>query len=436
MRTQKILLSLGMIVFVGALAAGATGAFFSDTETSTGNTFAAGSLDLKVDSQSHYNGMKCSNQNGFGSAYVWIPDAAPSVFTPADATVFNTANPDQYPQAGTPCGGTWAESDLIEDSVAFRFFDFGDIKPGDQGEDTISLHVYDNDAWGCFIVDNVVDSDVTCTEPESEDADDASCTPAGNVAVGELGAALTFDAWLDEGAVAGFQCNNANAVPTVGASCAADLLEGDNILNGVEVLFWNDETVDEASEGPFAMSNILAAAHTAHACTDTDGNTSYGSCHGLAADGRMVGSATYYWGLAWNVPASAGNEIQTDQLTMDMIFEVQQHRNNPNFQCTTPEVRTTLTLAKTVVPAQVAPDSAFTLTATGPTAGVTGIEGSAGVFLKSVAPGVYDLSESGGPIGASVAWSCSIPMNDADTVTVPAGANVVCTVTNTYNLNN
>jgi predicted ribosomally synthesized peptide with SipW-like signal peptide len=49
-----------MIVFVGALAAGATGAFFSDTETSTGNTFAAGSLDLRVDSEAHYNGSVCT----------------------------------------------------------------------------------------------------------------------------------------------------------------------------------------------------------------------------------------------------------------------------------------------------------------------------------------------------------------------------------------
>lgn len=31
---KKILLSLGMIVFVGAVAAGATGAFFNDTEMS------------------------------------------------------------------------------------------------------------------------------------------------------------------------------------------------------------------------------------------------------------------------------------------------------------------------------------------------------------------------------------------------------------------
>jgi len=42
-------LSLAMIAMVSAVAVGATKAYFSDTETSTGNTFTAGTLDLKVD---------------------------------------------------------------------------------------------------------------------------------------------------------------------------------------------------------------------------------------------------------------------------------------------------------------------------------------------------------------------------------------------------
>ena len=45
---KKILLSLVTIGVVGAIAAGATSAYFSDTETSTGNTFTAGALDLEL----------------------------------------------------------------------------------------------------------------------------------------------------------------------------------------------------------------------------------------------------------------------------------------------------------------------------------------------------------------------------------------------------
>jgi len=48
---KKILLSLATIGVVGAIAVSATGAWFSDTETSTGNTFTAGTLDLAVNGQ-------------------------------------------------------------------------------------------------------------------------------------------------------------------------------------------------------------------------------------------------------------------------------------------------------------------------------------------------------------------------------------------------
>src|SRR3989338_9429258 len=57
---KKILLSLGIIVVVGAVVAGATGAFYNDTETSNGNIFVAGSIDLKVDHTAQtYNGVDC-----------------------------------------------------------------------------------------------------------------------------------------------------------------------------------------------------------------------------------------------------------------------------------------------------------------------------------------------------------------------------------------
>src|SRR3990167_9964122 len=57
---KRILLSLGTLVVVGAIVAGATIAFYNDTETSTGNIFVAGSIDLKVDHLAQtYNGVDC-----------------------------------------------------------------------------------------------------------------------------------------------------------------------------------------------------------------------------------------------------------------------------------------------------------------------------------------------------------------------------------------
>lgn len=45
----KIILSLVVIGVVSVIAVGGTVAYFSDTETSTGNTFTAGTLDLNLD---------------------------------------------------------------------------------------------------------------------------------------------------------------------------------------------------------------------------------------------------------------------------------------------------------------------------------------------------------------------------------------------------
>jgi hypothetical protein len=57
---KKILLSLGMIALVAGVVWGVTGAFYNDQETSSGNIFVAGSIDLKVDHLKQvYNGVDC-----------------------------------------------------------------------------------------------------------------------------------------------------------------------------------------------------------------------------------------------------------------------------------------------------------------------------------------------------------------------------------------
>ncbi len=48
---KKILISLGVIGAVAAIAVGGTIAYFSDTETSSGNTFTAGTIDISIDGQ-------------------------------------------------------------------------------------------------------------------------------------------------------------------------------------------------------------------------------------------------------------------------------------------------------------------------------------------------------------------------------------------------
>ena len=136
---KKILISVSVIAAAAAVVIGATTAYFSDTETSTGNTFTAGSIDLKVDSECHFNGMQCTGGT--------------------------------WGDTDKACACTWPEKDLVGE----KFFDFADLKPGDSGEVTLSMLVHDNDAWGKLVIDGIVDIDNTCVEPELNSVD-SDCT--------------------------------------------------------------------------------------------------------------------------------------------------------------------------------------------------------------------------------------------------------------------
>lgn len=61
MNTKRIIQSSLMLVAVAAITAAGTGAFFSDSETSVGNVFTAGAIDLTIDhAAASYNGEDCT----------------------------------------------------------------------------------------------------------------------------------------------------------------------------------------------------------------------------------------------------------------------------------------------------------------------------------------------------------------------------------------
>lgn len=296
----KIILSVGMIVFVAAMVVAGTGAFFSDTETSTGNVFAAGALDLKVDSVAHYNGLICFDSgDDFSDGLVWHPantlqwnptdevyEIVPGTDLNAEITAYNDANPAANPGAGENCVSTWSLADLGPQT----FFNFADLKPGDNGENTISLHVESNDAYACVVIDDMVDGENGITEPE-EDVDETA-------EVGELSQELRFFAWADD---------------------------GDNVWeDGEQVLFSN-------TEGP--ASDVIDGVVYPLFTPDT---------------GVLPGADTEYVGLYWCYGAlgvdvgtntltcdgsTVTNLTQTDSLTTSLTFYVEQARNNENFEC-------------------------------------------------------------------------------------------------------
>ena len=283
---KKVITSIGMIVFVGALVVGGTGAFFSDTETSTANVFTAGAIDLKVNSEQHYNGNECvDTDTTAGVNYKWVGNAP-------------------YPVAGTPCDGTWTLTDL---GISHKFFNFSDVKPGDFGENTISLHIDSNPAWVCADVKITSNDDMSTVDPELTAGD---ATNTASVFDGELAQNIEFTAWFDN-------ATTGVAVP------------GDNIHQPGEVLYFT----------PGPASAVLASS----TLTLADGGTGT----------PFPGGSTSYVGLAWcagdmtattggGVPtcngATMGNIAQTDSMTADLTFRVEQSRNNAAFRCSPPRV--------------------------------------------------------------------------------------------------
>lgn len=97
---KRILVSLMTMALVGALVTGGIYAYFSDTETSTGNTFTAGTLDLEVNSE-----------NPWTSTGVTVANMEPGVAaTPVDISCENvgTLTGDLYMRitSVTDTGGT------------------------------------------------------------------------------------------------------------------------------------------------------------------------------------------------------------------------------------------------------------------------------------------------------------------------------------------
>src|SRR3989338_2412614 len=422
---KKILLSLAMIVVVAGAVAGGTIAFYNDTETSTGNVFTAGSIDLTVDhTNASYNGEECktchleivsnsTTQVGInpavelsvvhpawtadldgehvagmpndgandGSKWIWITDG-PTIptldqeytfdrsfewnGTASDATLYlatdnlytsvklngnligATANPDNFTSASedvfagvegflvqgtnvlqvtvrniglggsTPtsnpagllfkleidgtCDGQngifhyqntpddptcqlWGPKDL--DGSEY-YFDFDDVKPGDEGTNLISLHVDDNDAYACLIPNNIHNDENVVVDPELT-ALPVNDTTAIGLENGELGNELEFFLWEDNG------------------DGAYQLLEP--ILAG--------------------PGTTLAQIQTEMVALQLTGNgpTEYVGLAWCAGDQSLSGSNILCDGNGM------GDIAQTDKLLAYLTAYAVQVRNNPGFEC-------------------------------------------------------------------------------------------------------
>ncbi len=268
---KKILLSVSSIIFAAAILAGGTAATWNNQNSSTGNTFATGIIDLKVDNESYV-----TNDDGV------------LVYSP---------------------GTSWTLSPL----AGKLFFNFLDLKPGDIGEDTISLHVKNNKAWACMNVKITATPENGQTEPED------LIDPTGSPNSGELQKHLYFVFWADD---------------------------GDNVLEKGERVFkkgWAKDIFDGKNWTLADSSgNIWTSYKKDPVLPDTTMYIGKAWCFGnltlnpVNQDG--LGKTGNNGPLARGAGVSCsgknpGNVVQSDGIKANVTFYVEQSRNNSGFVC-------------------------------------------------------------------------------------------------------
>ncbi len=201
------------------------------------------------------------------------------------------------PPPQTNCGGGLdLKIDIdgkIYEHLSKPIFKLDDMKPGDSGEETLSMHV-NQTSCGFINFDLTSDKENGCSEPEK--LVDKTCGNPGE-GKGELNDETKWIIWQDIGNVPGWQCG-------ANPRCRADAQEGDNILNGKEVVW---------------TSGALTA------------DKKYGV-------GELTSAQVPYFGFAWCFGewgagfscqgASLDNETQGDSFKADLIFSAEQKQNH------------------------------------------------------------------------------------------------------------
>ena len=273
---NKIIQSLTVIVFVVAVAIAGTGALFADIETSTGNVFTAGAIDLRVDNESYVTDM-------------------------SGELVASSSN-------------SWRSTDLTNE----LFFSFYDLKPGDQGEDTISLIVDNNDSYVCLSINITETPDNDITEPEEDD----DLTPNEFSQDGELQDVLYFAFWADDGDNV-FEKDEEIFIE----GFAGAIFDGENwTLADSEKNIWNvDQTAGPmpgevtkyiAKDWCFGVMEKVPVDQDGEGKIDQSPNGPLARGTGFSCDGAAVNNAS-----------------QTDGIKADIDFYAVQSRHNSDFKC-------------------------------------------------------------------------------------------------------
>jgi|GEM_PF-6040829 len=244
MKAAHIKIGARTLLVIGVFVLAVTAAALRGFEP--GLTFATNGINLTVDSEASYNGAF-------------------------------------YPS------GTWSLKNLVPG--VDKFFNFDDIKPGDQGENTISLHL-DTPGWLCLNFTNLTQNENGINEPESHE-------DANGLSEGELAQGLEFFGWVDD---------------------------GDNIFElGERPLFGT--TTQSASVVLNDTTYAIADAANGSACLEDE--TCYFGVYWCAGNLTVdVDTAT----LTCDGTV-LGNEAQTDMMSVDLSLTAYPANQYPGFIC-------------------------------------------------------------------------------------------------------
>ncbi|WP_238993866.1 SipW-dependent-type signal peptide-containing protein, partial [Halobellus captivus] len=277
-----------------------TSALFSDTESFENNSITAGELDLKVDWQQTYtgpNGMVPVNAYPDHDEDGWQSTSSGNEYEVGSPLTLECSDLDSGAELDIPSvynspnrevpGPIDQQEHLIE---------LGDVKPGDEGEVTFSLHLCDNPGFLWMKLQNIEEGPGDTTEPEAAELE------GDEEDLGELAENMYVEIWYDD------DCDN-------------KLDEGESVILGDgDGVHTDHVTLAQAREELGNMGGLIPLSN--------------GGINGWNIPSKGVsrncfdGDQQYCIGVRWWIPKEVGNEIQGDTLDFDLGFYTEQCRHN------------------------------------------------------------------------------------------------------------
>jgi len=317
---RRLLAGLGTVGVASAGAGLGTTAYFSDQEGFENNQLTAGQFDLTVDWQVTYTGPNGFEYvtaypdqyenadpdtiatNLFGDRITVPDDVRDPIFTREDLAINRFGAP--YADLSD------AERELVETAFRTQFadvpqnldgpiLDIEDLKPGDSGSISFSLHLFDNPGYIWLDGGLVEARENGVTDPERTDD-------------GEAGSPSEVASTLDNGVELLDQIRVTVWYDTDGD---ADVDDGEPILLG-----GNEDPTANPS-----LRQVLELLSTGHG-VPLDGGGAVDA--GTAGRACFENSTTYYVGFHWELPVDHANEVQSDGVTFDVGFYAEQCRHN------------------------------------------------------------------------------------------------------------